>query len=120
MKYLRQILLILLFSCLGELLHHWIPMPIPASIYGMILLFAALVLKIISVDSIAEAGNFLVSVLPVLFVAPLVNLMDYWFHIRDAVIPILVIILLSTIVVFAVSGWVTQWLMHRKGEASHD
>lgn len=115
MKYLRQILLLLLISCLGELLHHLIPLPIPASIYGMLLLFAALSLKVISVSSVSDVGGFLVSVLPVLFVAPLVGLIDHWYAIRDDIIPILVIIFLSTIVVFAVSGWVTQWLMRRKG-----
>lgn len=120
MKYLRQVLLILLFSCLGELLHHLIPLPIPASIYGMILLFAALGLKVISVDAVADAGGFLVSILPVLFVAPLAGLIDHWDAIRDSIIPILVIIALSTILVFAVSGWVTQWLIGRKGGQKHD
>ncbi len=115
MKYLPQTLLIFLFSFLGELLHYLIPVPIPASIYGMILLFAALGLKIIPAASVADVGGFLVSILPVLFVAPLVNLLDHWFAIRDDLIAIFLIILLSTIVVFAVSGRVTQWLIRRKG-----
>ena len=42
MKYLRQFGLILLFSFLGEALRALIPLPVPASIYGMALLFLAL------------------------------------------------------------------------------
>lgn len=120
MKYLRQILLILLLSCLGELLNHLIPLPIPASIYGMVLVFAALSLKIIKTESVADVGEFLVSILPVLFVSPLVNLLDYWSAIQDALVPILLIIITSTVLVFAVSGWVTQWLIRRKGRQNHD
>ena len=116
MKHFPQILLILLFSCLGELLRFLIPAPIPASIYGMILLFAALALKIIRVEDVADAGGFLVSILPILFVPPLVNLLDYWFAVKDVLIVFFLISLVSTILVFAVSGWVTQWLLKRKGE----
>ena len=34
MKYLRQFMIILLFSFLGELLKYVLPFPVPASIYG--------------------------------------------------------------------------------------
>jgi len=59
MKFLRQILLIFLFSFLGELLRSLIPMPIPASIYGMVLLFIALSAKIVKLEDIRSAGGFL-------------------------------------------------------------
>lgn len=120
MKYLPQIGIICLFSFLGELCHYWIPAPIPASIYGMVLLFLALALKILPVERVRHAGSFLTSILPVLFVAPVVNLLDCWDTVRSAIAPIAIIIFLSTIVVFAVSGWVTQLLLRRKKEAHHD
>ena len=116
MKYFRQILLLLLFTTLSELLHCVIPAPIPASIYGMVLVFAALSLKIIHMEAIADVGSFLVSILPVLFVAPLASLMDYWGAIKDDLIPIFLIIFVSTVVVFGVSGWVTQLLMKKGGK----
>ena len=120
MKILRQFLLILLFSCLGELLHYWIPWPVPASIYGMVLLFSALALKIVRAEDMELTGSFLVSMLPLLFVPALVNLLESWEAVRSAVVPILVIIFASTIFVFAVSGWVTQWMISRKGGNKHD
>ena len=76
MKYLKQICLILLFCFLGELCRYLIPLSIPASIYGMVLLFAALALKIIRVESVRETGMFLTSILSLLFVVPMVQLMD--------------------------------------------
>lgn len=116
MKYLPQILIIILFSFLGEVCHALIPAPIPASIYGMVLMFLALALKLVPVRAVKEAGGFLTGILPVLFVAPIVSLLDYWDIIKPAVLPILLIVLASTLVVFAVSGLVTQLLMKNRKE----
>ena len=116
MKYLPQILLVLLFSFLGELLNALIPLPIPASIYGMVLLFAALALKVVKLPQIRDAGSFLVSILPVLFVAPIVSLLDCWDIIRPNLLPIAVILVVSTLVCFALSGWIPQLLMKKKKE----
>lgn len=114
MKFLHQMVLIVLFSFLGELLHSFIPLPIPASIYGMVLMFAALSLKIIKLEQVREAGSFLVSFLPVLFVAPIVSLIDCWDVIRPNLLPITVILVVSTVICFGVSGWVVQYFIRRK------
>jgi holin-like protein len=117
LKYLRQFGLVLLFSLLGELCRFVIPLTIPASIYGMILLFAALGLKIVKLPDIQDAGGWLVSILPVLFVAPAVNLLSSWDALKNAIVPILVIMIVTTVLVFAVAGLVTKWLLRsRKGE----
>lgn len=109
MKYLKQICLILLFSFLGELCRFLIPVNIPASIYGMVLLFAALALKIVRVESVRKTGSFLTSLLPLLFVVPTVGLMEYWDAVRPVLIPFVGISFVVTILVFAVSGLVTKW-----------
>lgn len=119
MKYIRQMCLILLFSFAGELCRFLLPYPIPASIYGMVLLFGALALKLVHVEAVSETGSFLTSMLPVMFVAPVVNLMDCWDQIRDALIPLLAITLVSTVIVFGVSGRVTQMVMKKKGAKNH-
>lgn len=115
MKYFRQILVVFLFSCLGELLHGLISFPIPASIYGMALMFAALALKIVKLEDVKDAGGFLVSILPVLFVAPIVSLLDCWDIVRPRIIPIVLILVISTFLCFLVSGWVTQLLVKKRG-----
>lgn len=120
MKYLKQLCLVMLFSFLGELCRFLIPYPIPASIYGMVLLFAALSLKIIPSGSVRDAGSFLTSFLPVLFVAPAVSLLDCWDQLKTALIPLLLITLVSTVLVFGMGGMVTQWLMNRKGAENDD
>ena len=111
--------LIVLFSFLGEVCRAVLPFPIPASIYGMVLLLAALALKIVKVEQVKDAGGFLVSFLPVLFIAPTVNLLSCWDYIKDDVVVLVVIIAVTTVLTFGVSGLVAQWIS-RKGGNKHD
>lgn len=115
LKYLKQFCVIMVFSFLGELCRYLIPYPIPASIYGMVLLFAALASKIVKLEQVRDCSGFLTACLPVLFVAPTVNLMDCWEELKGSLLPLLLVLLVSTVVVFGVAGVVTQLLVNRKG-----
>ncbi len=113
MKYIKQLLIILAFSLVGELLAVVIPLPISAAIYGFVLLFIALCTGMLKPEHISETANFLVSIMGIFFVAPTVNILAYYKVIAPALVPICVITLTSTIVVFAVAGLVTQ-ILHNK------
>lgn len=114
MKYIRQVGVILGFTLLGELCQALIPVSIPASIYGMVLLFAALALKLIPVAWIKETSSFLVGILPLLFVVPTVGLLDCWELIAPYAVKIGIVILLSTVLTFGVAGCVTDRLFARR------
>ena len=115
MKYIRQFAIIMLFSLLGELCHLIIPIPIPASIYGMVLLFLSLAMRLLKVDAVKETGSFLVSLLPLLFVVPTVGLMGCWEPIRDNILQIAILIVVTTILTFGVSGLLTK-LFYKDGD----
>ncbi len=115
MKYVRQFLIIIAVCFLGELLKFAIPLPIPAGIYGMILLFAALQLRIIKVESIGETARFLIEIMPVMFLPAGVGLITSWDALQSFWIQLIVISIVSTVIVMAVSGVVTQIIM-RKGK----
>lgn len=119
MKYLSQFLIILGFSLIGEALQRIVPLPIPASVYGLVLLFAALWGKIVKLEHVKEAGGFLISILPILFISPVVGILENWALIRGAVLPIFLLVAASTVLTFGVSGRVAQWLM-KKGEKKHE
>ena len=116
MKYVTQMLYILLFSGLGELLEHAIPLPIPAAIYGLVLLLIALSTGLQKEEKVADTADFLISIMPVLFVAPAVKILQYWGLIAPNLAAICIIIAGSTLLVFIVSGLVTKWLQGRKGD----
>lgn len=113
MKYIRQFGIILLFSLAGDLCHTVLPFPIPASIYGMVLLLLCLALKLVKVESVKETGAFLVSLLPLLFVVPTVGLMACWDFIRPDILEIVILIVVTTTLTFGISGVLTKCF--RKG-----
>lgn len=120
MKFFHQVCIIIIFSFLGEVCRAVFPFPIPASIYGMVLMLAALALKIVKVEQVKDVGNFLVSFFPVLFIAPTVNLISCWEYIKNDLIALVVIIAVTTVLTFAVSGRVAQWISRLKGGKDHD
>jgi holin-like protein len=108
LKYLKQLLVITLFSFLGEVLAYVIPLPVPAAIYGIVLLFTALITGLLRPEQVSDTAHYLISIMPLFFVVPTVKLLGYWDIIRPALIPITMILLVSTVVVFAAAGIVTQ------------
>ena len=114
MKYVTQMLYILLFSGLGELLEHIVPLPIPAAIYGLVLLLIALSTGLLKEERVAATADFLISMMPVRFVAPAVKILQYWGLIAPNLAAICIIIAFSTFLVFTVSGLVTKWIQGRK------
>ena len=106
--YLKQSAIIFGFSLLGEALNRLLPLPIPAAVYGLVLLFAALCLKIVKVEQINKASDFLLTILPILFVSPAVNLLESWGIVAPHVVTIALLVLSSTILVFAVAGVISQ------------
>ena len=113
MKYLIQFLIIIAFSFAGELLHYCLPLPIPASIYGIILLFAALELKWIKVKDIRETSSFLIAVMPVMFIPAAVGLIDSWQAIGNSWLQYIIVTVVSTFIVMGVSGWITQMVIRK-------
>ena len=118
MKYITQLLYILLFSSLGELLQAVIPLPIPAAIYGIILLLIALLTGLLKEEKISDVAGFLISIMPILFITPAVKILQHWNLISFRLPQIISIMVVSTFVVFAVSGLVTKWLS-KKGDRDH-
>ena len=120
MKYLYQAGMIVLFTFFGEALAALIPLPIPAAIWGLLLLFLALCLKLIRVEQIRECSGFLTAMLPVLFVAPTVNLMEQAKALLGSLPAVIAIIAVSTFFTLMVTGRVTQALLDKKkGERDH-
>lgn len=116
MNYVKKLGVILGFSALGELLAHLLPFPIPASVYGMVLLFVALATRLMAKETVKGVGGFLVSILPLLFVVPIVSLVSDFQLIAENFLPIAIVIAVPTVITFAVSGLVTQILLRKEGK----
>lgn len=114
MHYLYQFARIMAFCFLGEILHEVLPLPIPASIYGLILLLAALKTGLVKLEQVKEVGNFLTGIFPLLFVPAAVGVMELWGELGEMMIPILLAIVPVTILVLASAGRTTQSFSRKK------
>ncbi|MDO4297088.1 MAG: CidA/LrgA family protein [Lachnospiraceae bacterium] len=118
MKYIKQFAIILAVSFIGEVLHEILPLPVPASIYGLVLMLAALKTGIIPLASVREAGKFLIEIMPLMFIPAAVGLTESWERISPILVPLLVITAVSTVAVMAAAGRVTQ-AVQRAGSGKH-
>ena len=114
MKFLRQFSIILFISFLGEILHTLIPLPVPASVYGLVLMLAALVTGILKLGQVRETATFLIEIMPVMFIPAGVGLMESWSSLQPVWLPVILITILTTVLVMAVTGKVTQAMIGKE------
>jgi len=114
MRYLKQMTVILLICFCGEVLNRLLPLPVPASIYGLVLMLLGLCTGIIKLSWVRDAGKFLVEIMPVMFIPAAVGLLDSWGVLREIWLPVLVITVVTTVAVMVVSGRTTQWIIRRE------
>jgi holin-like protein len=115
-RLVRQFLLIAGISFLGEGLKALIPFPIPASVYGLVLMFSALTLGIVKPHQVRDAAKFLIEIMPLLFIPAAVGLLNAWDELKPFLLPVGVITVVSTVVVMAVTGRVTQAVIRQDGK----
>ena len=115
MKFLRQFMIILLLSFLGEVLKMFIPLPIPASVYGLVLMLLCLVTGILKTSQVKEAAFFLIEIMPVMFIPAAAGLIDSWKVLQPLLLPLLVITVVITIFVMVVTGKIAQMIAQKRG-----
>lgn len=120
MKYVKQFLIILLISLVGEILKQIIPLPVPASIYGMVLLFIGLLSGIIKLESVKECGTFLIEIMPVMFIPAGVGLIESWSTLQTMLFPACLVTVVTLVTVMAATGRVSQWIIRREKDGEAD
>ena len=75
MKYIKQSAVILGITWVGEWMSETLPLPVPAGVYGLFLMLILFCTGVLRVEQVEEAGNFLLDIMPVLFVPAAVGLM---------------------------------------------
>lgn len=115
MKFLRQFMIILLLSFLGEVLKMFIPLPIPASVYGLVLMLVCLMTGVLKTSQVKDAAFFLIEIMPVMFIPAAAGLIDSWKVLQPLLLPILVIIVVITVFVMVITGKVAQMIAQKRG-----
>ena len=114
MKFLKQFSIILFISFLGEILHMLIPLPVPASVYGLVLMLGALITGVSKLGQVRETATFLIEIMPVMFIPAGVGLMESWSSLQPVWLPVILITIVTTVLVMVVTGKVTQAMIGKE------
>lgn len=120
MKYIKQFAIILTISLIAELMEYLIPIPVAASIYGLVLMLIGLITKLIPLEKVEKAADFLVEIMPLMFIPPTVGIIASVDALKEMLIPLCVISVVSTILIMAVTGRVSQHIIRRDDRKNAD
>ena len=113
MKFIKQLAVILTISLIAEVLEFLIPIPVAASMYGLVLMLLGLITKVIPLEKVEGAADFLVEIMPILFIPPTVGIMASVDALKQMLIPLCVISVVSTVLIMGVTGRVSQTIIRR-------
>lgn len=119
MKVIKQFGLIIIVTFIGEILKYLIPLSIPASIYGLVLMLILLMTGRVKLRDVEETSDFLIEIMPMMFVPASVGLMEAWGALSAIWVKIVIMIVATTVIVMLVTGWVTQYI-YRKEQKKND
>ena len=114
MKYIKQVFIILLVSFLGEVFRYYIHVPVPAGVYGLVILFVLLMTGIVKLESVRDTASFLVSVMSAMFIPSAVGVMTLGDEAGRLIVPLVIACTVLTFIVMGVSGKVADILIGRK------
>lgn len=115
MRYMKQVFIIFGITAVGEVLNFCLPFPVPSGVYGLFLLLAGLCTKWIKVSDVEDVGNFLLDVMPMMFIPVSVGLMESYGAMKGVLVPLVVITVVSTVIVMVVTGKTAQIMIRKMG-----
>ncbi len=113
MKYIKELFIILFISFIGEVLRYFIPLPIPASVYGLFIMLLCLITKIIKLDQVETTADFFLLAMPITLVPASVGILSAWDFVKSHAWAVVAIILISTVLVMGVTGSVSQLIIRK-------
>ena len=120
MKYMKQLGIIFAVTCVGEILKHLIPFPVPASIYGLVIMLVLLVTRKVKLEQVQDVADFLIEIMPMMFIPAAVGLLVSWEQLKSMIVPVVVITIVSTVVVMGVTGKVSDVLTKERPKGRKD
>jgi len=112
MKYVKEIVWIIAFTFIGETLNALLPLPVPAGVYGLILLLISLMTGIVKIEDVENTGNFLLDTMTMMFIPAAVGIMSVMDIFLPVLVPYLVMIIVSTVIVMVSTGLVASFILN--------
>ena len=91
-----------------------LPFPVPASVYGLVILLVLLLTKVVKLEQVEDVADWLIKIMPILFVGPSVGLLNSFDDIKGQVLPLVIMCILSTLGVMIVTSVTAQAVIRIK------
>lgn len=114
MNYIFQLAIIFGISFIGEVLNAVLPLPVPASVYGLVILFLLLCTKIVKLEQVETVSEYLMAIMPLFFIEPTVGIMNSYGLVKGNILALFIACFLSFVAVIAVTGLVSQAIIRWK------
>ena len=114
MNYMFQLAIIFGVSFAGELLNMLLPLPVPASVYGLVIMFFLLCTKIVKLEYVETVSGYLMSIMPLFFIEPTVGIVNSYGLVKGNIVALFVACFFSFVAVVAVTGLVSQAMIRWK------
>ncbi|MBM6679495.1 CidA/LrgA family protein [Pseudoflavonifractor capillosus] len=120
MNIMGELALIFGICLVGEGVAALLPVAFPASVISMVLLMVLLLTGVVKDRHIQTASHFLVANMAFFFLPSFVGLLEHIELLKSQLVPLLLIIVLTTPVVYLVTGWTVRLLMLRHRNRKED
>lgn len=120
MKYVKQFGIVLVITLVAELMENLIPLPVPASIYGLGIMLVLLMSGLLKAEDVKECADFLIEIMPLMFIPAAVGLMESYQELEGILLPIVAVVAVTTIVVMAVTGRCAQGIIRKMENSGKD
>ncbi|MDR2620240.1 MAG: CidA/LrgA family protein [Propionibacteriaceae bacterium] len=97
-----------MITLVGELLSGLVPLPVPASVYGMAIMFTLLATGVLKIKQIRDVAVLLIEVMAVMFVPSSVAIITLWPLASELLLAAGILVCLGTLLVMAITGHATQ------------
>lgn len=113
-KMIQEFLIIFIINYIGVLMAEVLKFPLPGTINGMLLLFVMLYFKVIKLEKIEKASDFLLVNMTIFFMPPSVKLIESLYLLKTGIFKIIFILIFTTILTMIVTGLTVQYMIERK------
>ena len=114
MKYLQQAVILAAVTSAAELIKYLLPLPVPASIYGLLLLFLLLKTGLLRLEQVEDVGGLLLELMPLLLVPASVSVLADLETVRTMLAPLLLAGFLGTALVMLTAGRTAQRIIRSR------
>ncbi|GEP79451.1 antiholin-like murein hydrolase modulator LrgA [Staphylococcus carnosus] len=110
-SFLHQVLVIGIILLISKIIESFIPIPMPASVIGLVLMFIALSTGIIKLGEVEGVGSALTNNISFLFVPAGISVINSLGILSKSPFLIILLIIISTILLLLCTGFVSQILV---------